>query len=107
MIQVTQSIMNTMSKKIDYKYNEGELLKEFAQYVDKTYDQHYSLNKYQSTEFIIDSGHGEGFCIGNIMKYAQRYGKKGGRNRNDLLKVLHYALFMLFVHDKETQNENK
>ena len=107
MIQVTQSIMNTMSKKIDYKYNEGELLKEFAQYVDKTYDQHYSLNKYQSTEFIIDSGHGEGFCIGNIMKYAQRYGKKGGRNRKDLLKVLHYALFMLFVHDKETQNENK
>lgn len=107
MIQVTQSIMNTMSKKIDYKYNEGELLKEFAQYVDKTYDQHYSLNKYQSTEFIIDSGHGEGFCIGNIMKYAQRYGKKGGRNRADLMKVLHYALFMLFVHDKETQNENK
>ena len=107
MIQVTQSIMNTMSKKIDYKYNEGELLKEFAQYVDNTYDQHYSLNKYQSTEFIIDSGHGEGFCIGNIMKYAQRYGKRGGRNRKDLLKVLHYALFMLFVHDKETQNENK
>ena len=107
MIQVTQSIMNTMSKKIDYKYNEGELLKEFAQYVDNTYDQHYSLNKYQSTEFIIDSGHGEGFCIGNIMKYAQRYGKKGGRNRKDLLKVLHYALFMLFVPDKETQNENK
>ena len=107
MIQVSQSIMNTMSKKIDYKYNEGELLKEFAQYVDNTYEQHYSLNKYQSTEFIIDSGHGEGFCIGNIMKYAQRYGKKGGRNRKDLLKVLHYALFMLFVHDKETENENK
>ena len=35
---------------IDYKYNEGELLKEFASYIDKTYDQHYSLNKYQSTE---------------------------------------------------------
>ena len=63
MIQVTQSIMNTMSNKIDYKYNEGELLKEFAQYVDNTYDQHYSLNKYQSTEFIIDSGHGERFPV--------------------------------------------
>ena len=95
------------NKKIDYKYNEGELIKEFSSYIDSTYDKHYSLNKYQSTEFIIDSGHGEGFCIGNIMKYAQRYGKKGGRNRKDLLKVLHYALFMLFVHDKETQNENK
>ena len=77
------------------------------EYIDGTYNAHYSHNKFQATEFIMDSGHGEGFCIGNIMKYAQRYGKKGGRNRKDLLKVLHYALFMLFVHDKETQNENK
>jgi hypothetical protein len=107
-----QSIMTSMglfnkSKKIDYKYNEGELLKEFSQYIDKTYDQHYSLNKYQSTEFIIDSGHGEGFCIGNILKYAQRYGKKDGKNRADILKVLHYALFMLHVHDKANKEANK
>jgi hypothetical protein len=107
-----QSIMIKMfnkRSKIDYKYNEGELLKEFAQYIDKTYDQHYSLNKYQSTEFIIDSGHGEGFCIGNILKYAQRYGKKNGKNRADILKVLHYALFMLHVHDKQEaeRDENK
>jgi len=90
--------------KIDYKYNEGELLKEFSQYIDKTYDQHYSLNKYQSTEFIIDPAHGEGFCIGNRLKYAQRDGKKDGKNRADILKVLHYALFMLYVHDKETKS---
>ena len=103
--------MITMSKEIDYKYNERALIEEFSQYIDNTYDQHYSLNKYQSTEFIIDSGHGEGFCIGNIMKYAQRYGKKGGRNRADLMKVLHYALFMLHVHDKSIMeaksDENK
>ena len=87
---------------IEYKYNEGELLKEFSHYIDKTYDQHYSLNKYQSTEFIIDSGHGEGFCIGNILKYAQRYGKKGtpGDHRKDLQKVLHYAIIALNEHDK-------
>jgi hypothetical protein len=98
--------MITMSKEIDYKYNERALIEEFSQYIDNTYDQHYSLNKYQSTEFIIDSGHGEGFCIGNIMKYAQRYGKKGGRNRADLMKVLHYALFMLHVHDKSIMEAN-
>jgi len=85
--------------KINYKYNEGELLKEFQQYVDATYGEHYSLNKYQATEFIIDAGHGDGFCIGNVMKYAQRYGKKDGYNRKDLLKVLHYALIELYVHD--------
>jgi len=85
--------------KINYKYNEGELIKEFQAYVDATYGEHYSLNKYQATEFIIDAGHGDGFCIGNVMKYAQRYGKKDGYNRKDLLKVLHYALIELYVHD--------
>ena len=58
-----------------YKYSEDKILKEVKDYVDDTYKQHYSKNKFQATEFIMDSGHGEGFCIGNIMKYAQRYGK--------------------------------
>ena len=92
---------------IEYRYNEETLIKELSSYVDSTYLQHYSLNSFQATEFIIDSGHGEGFCIGNILKYAQRYGKKGGRNRADLLKVLHYALMMVHVHDKEVNNSDE
>lgn len=86
---------------VDYKYNEGELIEELRSYVNATYGEHYSVNKFQATEFIIDGGHGEGFCIGNIMKYAQRYGKKDGYNRKDLMKVLHYALIALYVHDME------
>ena len=89
-----------MKKKIDYKDNESNNILELLKYVNSTYEQHYSKNKFQATEFIIDGGHGEGFCIGNIMKYAQRYGNKNGYNRQDLLKVIHYALIMLHVHDK-------
>ena len=90
-----------MTSHIDYKFNEGELCKELAAYIDSTYDEHYAIDKFQATEFIIDGGHGTGFCIGNILKYAQRYGKKGTHEdaRADLLKVLHYALIALYVHD--------
>ena len=84
---------------IDYKYSEERILKEIKEYVDATYGDHYSQNKFQATEFIMDSGHGEGFCIGNIMKYAQRYGKKDGHNRKDLMKVLHYAIMAIHNHD--------
>jgi hypothetical protein len=84
---------------IDYKYNEERILKEIKEYVDATYGEHYSQNKFQATEFIMDSGHGEGFCIGNIMKYAQRYGNKDGHNRKDLMKVLHYAIMAIHNHD--------
>ena len=69
-----------MRKKIEYRYNEGNLIQELKDYIDATYGEHYSKNKFQATEFIIDGGHGDGFCIGNIMKYAQRYGNKDGFN---------------------------
>jgi hypothetical protein len=88
---------------IDYKYREDELLDELKAYVDATYGEHYSRDKFQATEFIIDGGHGTGFCIGNVLKYAQRYGKKGTHEdaRKDLMKVLHYALIQLYVHDEK------
>jgi len=88
-----------------YKYNEDKLIKEFKDYIDATYSQHYSRDKFQATEFIMDGGHGTGFCIGNVLKYAQRYGKKGTQDdaRKDILKVLHYALLQLYVHDIENE----
>ena len=88
--------------KIQYKFNEGALIQELQNYIDGTYNGHYSKNNFQSTEFISDCGHGIGFAIGNILKYAQRYGKKGttGDHRKDLMKVLHYAVIALNEHDK-------
>ena len=80
---------------IDYKFSEGEILEDVKEYIDNTYDSHYAKTVKQATEIIIDQGHGTGFCMGNILKYAQRYGKKEGRNKNDLLKVIHYAIIQL------------
>ena len=39
------------------------------------------------------------------MKYAQRYGKKGSREdaRKDLMKVIHYAIIQLYVHDTDEE----
>ena len=85
-----------------YRRN-GKVLQELKKYIDVTYGQHYASDKYQATDVIIDSGHGEGFCLGNIMKYAKRYGNKEGKNRKDLMKILHYAIIMLNVHDMENK----
>ena len=97
----------TTLKHIDYKFSEDKYLEELKEYIDSTYQGHYSTNKFQSTEVIIARGHGTGFCMGNVDKYANRYGKKGTREdaRKDLLKVIHYALLQLHVHDSEEQEE--
>ena len=99
---------------IDYKFNEDVLLDEIRQYIDSTYDQHYSNNKLQATEVIMDNGHGEGFCLGNVSKYAQRYGKKGNSQedfRKDLTKIIHYGILALYNHDlinrKDYNNETQ
>ncbi len=79
---------------MNYKFNEDKALESIKEYIDKTYGQHYASGNIQATEFIFDSQHGAGFCIGNIIKYAQRYGKKNGANPDDLLKIIHYAVML-------------
>lgn len=83
-----------------YKYDEDKILDEMKRYVDSTYSEHYSgQTGVQTLDLIIASGHGVGFCVGDIIKYASRYGKKGGHNRKDLLKIIHYGMFLLHIHD--------
>jgi hypothetical protein len=89
-------------KQPNYKFNEGALIKEFQSYIDSTYGQHYGQGGLQSSEVIIDRGHGLGFFLGNVDKYNARYGKKGTSDdhRKDLMKVLHYGLLALYEHDR-------
>jgi len=90
-----------MSSRIEYAFREDELIDEMMDYINSTYDAHYSQNQYQSTEIIEDMGHGMGFALGNVIKYCQRYGKKAGYNRDDLKKVIHYGIIALAMHDNE------
>ena len=79
-----------------YKFREDVSLAELKDYIDSTYDQHYAKGKYQATDMIVDAGFGEGFCIGNIMKYAMRYGKKDDKKK-ELLKIIQRAVIYLFI----------
>jgi|TARA_A100001391_G_scaffold126394_1_gene86429 hypothetical protein len=87
-----------MKKRINYKFKEDKILNIIKSYIDETYTQHYSNGKYQATDMIIDSGHGEGFTVGNIMKYAMRYGKKDNK-KAELYKIIHYAIIALYLED--------
>ena len=88
---------------IDYKFNEGNLIRELQNYVDSTYSGHYGCNgrNLQSLEVISARNRGLDFCLGNVDKYNDRYGKKGTREdwRKDLFKIIHYALLALNEHD--------
>ena len=84
---------------MNYKFNEDNIIQQVQRYVDGTYTRHYAQGKYQATDMIIDAGHGKGFCMGNIMKYAMRYGKKDNKQA-ELYKIIHYAIIALYLEEK-------
>ena len=87
-----------MKKRINYKFNEDKIIKQIKNHIDDTYNQHYANQKYQATDMIIDAGHGEGFTVGNIMKYAMRYGKKDNK-KAELYKIIHYSIIALYLEE--------
>ena len=83
-----------------YKYHEEEILKDIEEYVSKTYQGHYTgtkheFRKVQTIDLMAARDIAAQFCQANILKYGSRYGSKDGRNKTDLLKVVHYAMLLL------------
>jgi len=83
-----------------YKYHEEEILKDIEEYVSRTYQGHYTgtkheFRKVQTIDLMAARDIATGFCQANILKYGSRYGSKDGRNKTDLLKVIHYAMLLL------------
>jgi hypothetical protein len=90
----------------DYLWDEKTIIQEMKQYIDSTYRSHYGQDKLQATQVIDDAGHGLGFMVGNIIKYAKRYGKKSGYNKRDLQKIIHYAVMMIHIHERDNYDEH-
>jgi hypothetical protein len=83
-----------------YKYHESEIIKEIEDYVSSTYNGHYTGDTHeyrnvQTIDLMAARSLASGFCQSNILKYGSRYGSKDGRNKKDLLKVIHYAMLLL------------
>ena len=92
--------------KIVYKYNEDKNFQEILEYIKTTYVGHYtSSNGTQAIDLIASGGHAESFCLASILKYAARFGKKNGKNRKDIYKIVHYALMLIHFSSCTDQND--
>ena len=84
----------------NFKYHEDEILKDVQEYISRTYQGHYTgtkheFRKVQTIDLMAARDIASAFCQANILKYGSRYGSKDGRNKTDLLKVIHYAMLLL------------
>jgi hypothetical protein len=85
------------------KYNEDKIVKEIGDYIKGTYGEHYSTTKdgFQVQDMLRQLGIANDFCHANAIKYLCRYGKKGGKNRKDLLKAVHYIVLLMSGDDNK------
>ena len=94
-----------------WKYNEDKILKDVEDYVTTTYHGHYCGDSdgyadIQTIDLMAAKRLAAGFCQANILKYGSRYGDKDGRNKRDLMKVIHYAMLLLHFDGHYTRKDN-
>ena len=99
------------SKNHLWKYNEDKILKEVEDYVTSTYHGHYcgdhdGYADIQTIDLMAAKKLAAGFCQANILKYGSRYGDKDGRNKRDLMKVIHYAMLLLHFDGHYSRKDN-
>ena len=98
-LQVTEDLEMAKTDH-NFKYHEDEILKDIQEYVSRTYQGHYTgtkhqFRKVQTIDLMAARDIATDFCQANILKYGSRYGSKNGKNKTDLLKVIHYAMLLL------------
>ena len=105
--EMSEDVLNALEKTIDYKFNEPAAIEEIKNYIDSTYSNHYARkNKFQIVEGIMAKPErGVGFCVGNILKYTDRFGEKKGFNRLDILKTIHYSILLLSIDLSDIESE--
>ena len=94
-----------------WKYDEDKILKDIQDYVTSTYGSHYcghnqDYNDIQTIDLMAAKDLATHFCQANILKYGSRYGDKDGRNKRDLLKVIHYAMLLLHFDGHYSRKDN-
>ena len=79
-----------------WKYHEDVILKEIRDYLGGTYIAHYASpeSQTQTLDLIEGIGDAEPFCRSNAIKYLSRFGKKGGKSKQDILKAIHYCILL-------------
>jgi hypothetical protein len=111
MLNLTKTPVMSESKNHLWKYNEDKILKDIENYVTSTYGSHYcghneDYNDIQTIDLMAAKDLAPGFCQANILKYGSRYGDKDGRNKRDLMKVIHYAMLLLHFDGHYSRKDN-
>lgn len=84
-----------------FKYGEDQVLQQAFDYIASTYGGHYTGDGDDQGIQLFDYWQSLGIlqpmAAGTAIKYLARFGKKGGHNKKDLLKAIHYTVLLWYA----------
>ena len=96
-----------IKRKPQLKHHEDAFLQQALEYIVGTYKGHYVGNgELQTTDVWETLGNADSTCRDTAIKYLMRYGKKGGHNRKDLLKAVHYIVLLAHFTSEDVTDGN-
>ena len=66
---------------------------------------HYNSGKFEAIDVIADAGYGEGFCLGNVLKYILR-AKHKEDEIEDLKKARWYLDYYIKLMERNNERSN-
>ncbi len=85
------------------EYNYEKALEDVKDHIDRFRSSNYyaSLGGTEVIDLLRTEQLLEGFCIGNVLKYVTRLGKKEVQKNTDIMKAFHYLVILLILEDPE------
>ena len=94
--------VKSVPHQIEFSYYEDKMLNEVLEYIKTTYQGHYvGKEEIQTTDVWHTLGSAMTTTRDTAIKYLMRYGKKGGYNKKDLLKAIHYIVLLSYFTEDE------
>jgi len=77
------------------KYKEDLVVKDLMKHIEQTYKTHYTTESgLQALDMWTALGSFGTSCRDAAIKYLFRFGKKNGSQKEDLLKAMHFIMYM-------------
>ena len=79
------------------KYGEEYIIQKIREFIRKSYKGHYTTTPegFQAMDIFRELSIDRDFCHANAIKYLLRFGKKNGKNEEDLYQAIHYIILLI------------
>jgi len=81
-------------------------VRELGQMKEKVnHPDHYNSGRFEVIDVIVDAGYGEGFCLGNVLKYILR-AKHKENEIEDLKKARWYLDYYINLMERNSERSS-